>query len=469
MVKMKPGLVCAFLLCFGQPGWSQELKPQATLLQFDVDHARYRTATDFIYLEVYYLIYRDQLQFIPEENRFRADFCIETKFFMHDSLVVRDSLDNVSYTDSLSQITTSQRLINMSGFVIRKGTYRMEVKITDLHSNQSGTKEINLEIQPISRTELAISDIELASKIQTSDTNDKFTKNQYQVIPNPSGVCGTGAPILYFYAEIYNLVPAGESKQYRSKYSLLDGNGNELRVFQDKLKDKPGTSSVEVSGLNIISQHSGSYFLRVEIEDMDSHALVTSLKKFYIYRPEDFRKEETQPKQPFDLSNFLTSPDYQGYDSMDEKALNAEFEGASYMATKEERSIYSRLDLPGKRAFMKKFWLTRDDNRLTLENEFRKEYLARLNYVNEGFGSGKPGWKSDRGRIYLLYGKSDEVERNPSSADNRAYEVWNYYNIQGGILFIFVDIRGFGDYILVHSTARDELQDQDWQRWISPQ
>ena len=127
------------------------------------------------------------------------------------------------------------------------------------------------------------------------------------------------------------------------------------------------------------------------------------------------------------------------------------------------------MDLDGKRNFMKQFWLNRDTELATFQNEYRGEYLRRLKFVNEKYGSGKPGWKSDRGRVLLLYGESDEIERFPSSSDNRSYEIWNFYKIQGGVAFIFVDIRGFGDYILVHSTARDELQDHDWQRWIRPQ
>jgi hypothetical protein len=44
--------------------------------------------------------------------------------------------------------------------------------------------------------------------------------------------------------------------------------------------------------------------------------------------------------------------------------------------------------------------------------------------------------------------------------------VWNYFGIQGGVEFVFVDTRGFGEYMLVHSTARNELQDSDWRRWL---
>jgi GWxTD domain-containing protein len=198
---------------------------------------------------------------------------------------------------------------------------------------------------------------------------------------------------------------------------------------------------------------------------MDSHQRVSRLKKFFVYRAADFQPAEKTAAEPT-LEDRLRSPEYQVYDTMTEAELDAEFDGASYIATSEDKKVFQGLDLAGKRQFLKRFWLLRDQNPGTPENEFRQEYLRRLQYVNRHFGTGKPGWKSDRGRIYLVYGKPDEVERFPSSGESRAYEVWHYYHIQGGVLFVFVDVRGFGDYILVHSTARNELHDENWERWI---
>ena len=78
------------------------------------------------------------------------------------------------------------------------------------------------------------------------------------------------------------------------------------------------------------------------------------------------------------------------------------------------------------------------------------------------------GWKTDRGRILLVYSKPDEIERFPSSSDSREYHIWHYYSLQGGIYFIFADKRNMGDLELVHSNARGELYDPDWRRWITP-
>lgn len=465
MKKQKLFLILLFFLHIApiKTGFSQDQ------LKFDLDYARFRASSEFIYLEVYYSLFRDQLKFVPDENRYRGDFTIETKIFLQDTVIFQDTLNNVTFADSLSHITSSQLLTDLSSIAIKADKYRMVVKISDLNSDLFGNKEMAVEISPFPKSDLAISDIQMASGIVAKETEDKFTKNQYQVIPNSRAVYGSGAPLLYFYAEVYNLVSEGEKNQYRSKYSVVDGNGDEVRVFQDKIKNKPGTSSVEVSGFNIISLVSGPYFLRIEIEDIDTKEKVSALKKFFVYRPGDFAKGKRDRSPIFKFETAINSAEYQSYDLMDEKVLKAEFDAAAYIATGEEKKVFSNLDLTGKRNFLKRFWFNRDANRTTVKNEVRRSYLNRLKLVNERFGSGKNGWKKDRGRVLLVYGEYDEIERFPTSTENKEYEIWNYYKIQGGVIFIFVDIRGFGDYTLVHSTARDELQDYDWLRWINPQ
>ena len=77
---------------------------------------------------------------------------------------------------------------------------------------------------------------------------------------------------------------------------------------------------------------------------------------------------------------------------------------------------------------------------------------------------GRDGWKTDRGRVYVLYAEPDEVQRFPSSENAKPYEKWNYNQIESGVLFVFIDLTGYGDYTLVHSTKRGELQDESWQQ-----
>lgn len=139
-----------------------------------------------------------------------------------------------------------------------------------------------------------------------------------------------------------------------------------------------------------------------------------------------------------------------------------------YLAAQEDQKIFSALDVTGKREFIVKFWQARDQSPETPQNEFREDYLTRVRFANESFSGLRKGWQTDMGRVLLVYNQPDEVERFPSSSENRPYQIWRYFEIQGGVDFIFVDVSNWGEYRLVHSTARGELADSDWERWINP-
>ena len=84
--------------------------------------------------------------------------------------------------------------------------------------------------------------------------------------------------------------------------------------------------------------------------------------------------------------------------------------------------------------------------------------------ANEKYESvGKEGWETDQGRVYLMYGPADDVERFPSMSENKPHEIWHYHNIESGVDFVFIDRLGFGNFILYHSTKRGELRDNNWE------
>jgi len=155
---------------------------------------------------------------------------------------------------------------------------------------------------------------------------------------------------------------------------------------------------------------------------------------------------------------------------MSETELDKEFAMARYIATPEEINRYKQLKgEDAKRKFLADFWVKRDPDKSTPINEMKIEYFKRVEYANQHFSVGnKEGWKTDRGRVYIMYGPPDEYERHPSEVDSKPYEIWYYHNIEGGVEFVFVDKSGFSDYILVHSTKRNEIRDDNWRIHIAP-
>lgn len=135
----------------------------------------------------------------------------------------------------------------------------------------------------------------------------------------------------------------------------------------------------------------------------------------------------------------------------------------TYVITDEERKAFKKLATDDERErFIEEFWRRRDPDPDTDENEFKEEYYERIAYANEHFASGIPGWKTDRGRIWIMYGKPDERETHPmgGSYDRPSYqgggntstypfEVWFYRYLAGvgsGIEIEFVDPTGSGEY-----------------------
>src|SRR5438874_3857556 len=138
-------------------------------------------------------------------------------------------------------------------------------------------------------------------------------------------------------------------------------------------------------------------------------------------------------------------------------------EDVVYIITDEERQAWKRLATDEEREqFIEQFWLRRDPTPDTAENEFKEEHYRRIAYANERYASGIPGWKSDRGRIYITFGPADEIESHPSggtyerppeegggTTSTFPFEQWRYRYIEdigSDIIIEFVDPTMSGEY-----------------------
>jgi GWxTD domain-containing protein len=118
----------------------------------------------------------------------------------------------------------------------------------------------------------------------------------------------------------------------------------------------------------------------------------------------------------------------------------------AYIIQDEERKAFLQLATDEERAqFIEQFWLRRDPTPGTAENEYKAEHYRRVAYANEHFSSTIPGWKTDRGRVYITLGPPDEIEAH---AQPYPVEFWRYRSIEGvgqNIEFEFSDAAGTGE------------------------
>jgi GWxTD domain-containing protein len=126
-------------------------------------------------------------------------------------------------------------------------------------------------------------------------------------------------------------------------------------------------------------------------------------------------------------------------------------EDVAYIITDEERGAFNKLTTDDEREnFIEQFWLRRDPTPGTPENEFKEEHYRRIAYANERFSEtlNLPGWKSDRGRIYIQYGPPDEIIAGQAPA-RYPVQQWRYRFIEGvgtNVLVEFVDATGAGEF-----------------------
>ncbi len=168
-----------------------------------------------------------------------------------------------------------------------------------------------------------------------------------------------------------------------------------------------------------------------------------------------------------------------------QKAVRQELKGAyktwldqdvTYIISDEERKAFRTLSNDEERdSFIEQFWLRRNPNPDSPENEFREEHYRRIAYANEHFAAGKPGWKTDRGHVYIAFGKPDSIDDHPSGGSYQRpmdegggetstfpFQVWHYRYLEGvgdNIDLEFVDTCMCGDFhFTIDRGEKDALQ-----------
>ena len=442
------------------PNWAHA---QVEKNGFVLDYSRFQLKNGDSFVEIYYSIPREKLSYQASADGHQAGGLIQTYIKMGDKAMLADSLVITDITKSLAEITTTQKFTEQTNIQLSPGQYEIVSRFTDLVSKKSTIVSDSITISQPAVNKLNISDVQLASSVVSQPkTENKFDKNGLRVFPNPSRAYGTGFTKLFYYAEVYNLEFKGNANDstFHVNYSLLDMNGKAVKNVFGNHRKKPGTSAVINGSFDLNGLSSGFYSFKVEVTDDLTGQIAIINKEFQIFRPADFIASRSVEEH--NLVEMEIAEDE--FSNMSESELNENFKMVKYIALKDEKEIFKKLDLEGKRNFMRHFWLQRDPNPNTTPNERKIEYNELLHFANANFSLGKKqGWKTDRGRVLLVYGHPDEIERVPSDMNTKSYQIWRYYSIEGGVVFVFVDIMRIRDLRLVHSTHRNEIQEPEWQ------
>lgn len=138
------------------------------------------------------------------------------------------------------------------------------------------------------------------------------------------------------------------------------------------------------------------------------------------------------------------------------KLYSERVEQMVYIADGKEMKKLKEAPVESREDAWKEFWSQKDPIPETPENETSAEYFRRVDYANEHFKSYTSGWRTDRGRIYIVYGQPDEIEYHPFEEESVPYQIWYYYSM--GKRFIFADLSMTGDYTQIRERDYDILK-----------
>lgn len=431
-------------------------------IEFNFNYSKFNYDSSSIYLETYYSFGQKSLTVIEEngEKKYKAILHLLIKNLNTDSVYVdKDWLVEYPVNESDS---TDKYILGTLGIILPEGKYSLQASGSDFQDRTIKEDHIfKIEAKPFSHTnDIMISDIQLSTSITKSENQKSlFYKNTYEVVPNPLSVYSETKPVMFYYLELYKFSDKKDLTEFVLEKKLINSRNETVKTETKDVKSNFG-SSVDVGVVNLKSFPSGKYTFDISLVNKSGSIVATSRRDFFFINPSVIDSAQVNVYN----TAYMTSE----FGVMEEQELAEHYNTIKYIATDMERDQYEQIDsLNAKRKFLFNFWFKRDTNVDTPQNEALEDYKELVEYANKNFKTlGRKGFKTDRGRVYLQYGKPDQIERYTSESEYRPYMIWYYYGIEGGVSFIFGDLSGYGNYELMTSTKRGEVVNENWMNRI---
>lgn len=390
-------------------------------LGFDFDWSAFQHQGDSSRVEFYYALAYDQLTFQPTENYLTALFTISFEMSgLNNQFRESGTIQKRARIKSFQEAAATQRtFVDQFSIIAPPGLF--EVKITAADSVHSGIVVDTIEI-PNFNQGLRLSSIQLGTGVITDSTTGSFA-----VIPNPGRRFRSGDNRkISAYFEIYGLKP--DSANFWVRYYLIKTNRSDTLLNSAPMaRRKIGSSGAVGVELTLNSLAPDTYILLVEVSDPGANHTVHTERELII------------------ASEFITTGITQPFQFQPSSKEERYYRELQYIATPRELDYYQSLSDSGKQAYLSWFW---SRHNLT-------EFVRRMETADTRFKTARtPGIKTDRGKIYVKYGEPDAVERKSIEMDIKPREYWFYY--QQGLTFIFIDLRGEGNYRLAWTNSPDE-------------
>ncbi len=425
------------------------------------------------YIEIYFGIHNNSLDYLKnEQGKFLGGLETTIAIYKDSNIVAADRFRIMSpaYADTSN---LNELLYHQQRFLLDKGKYRLSITIQDINDTaESYSIERPLQLT-VSKDFSDHSQVIFLEDFKPAglETNNAYTRSGFTLYP----IISTGTPFLpeslnhlSFYNELYNLdLSLGESKDFVLRYFLEDDNtGKALNKYGGFSRKKAAPVIPILTKLNIEDLPTGNYQLVIEALNAKGESVLKH--KTFFYRRNASNEVLAGSFEQRQITG--TFVDRLGN-------LDSIYQFVDYLypiSTERERIIQENLLAEANEMRLKQyfyaFWMERKP---LAPEETWQEYHKQVRIANQLFTSGlRKGYKSDRGRIWLMYGKPDQVDRRDMEPNMPPYIIWQYNNIatpytvpQNNKIFIFGEFEpSTREFQLIHSTAIGELQSRDWRR-----
>jgi len=379
-------------------------------------------------------------------------------------LVVRDSAGVVLTEQSWQQRVPAAMLpvpgasvVEQFRFGVPAGRYTVETSVTDSASGRVVRSRFEVEAfrEPPIASDLVVSAAIRPAADSAQPATGEMQLGGFFVAAHPEPVLTPLQSRLFYYVELY----PGRTVDVSVRARVLTADGRPVIATQPETI-RVDSAGVATSGVELAGLPPGAYRLDLEL-DLGGRTEIRSAAF-------QMAGLETESK----IAQALGTREADVFGRYTEQQLDSLYRPLVHIQERGERGVYEGLSLDGKRNYLRQFWAHRDPTPGTPGNEAQDEFYRMIDKANDEFREGGagdiPGWRTDRGRIFIRYGPPDEMLRRPASGPTRPYEVWKYTHGRAR-RFVFYDETGLGHYALIYTDERREPSRSDWEQLLGPE
>lgn len=415
-------------------------------------------------VDLYFKIYTDKLVVRDEDSEEYID--VEVLLYLNEKNKEKIVYgDRFNVTLNVKELTDKYIYFKQS-VAAKPGLYSFQVEMKDANTNFEPTSS-SFDYTIENKKEKHVSDVFCFENALPAKKDHQYYKSGFALYPKfQTGdyLYNVNDSVLNYYLEFYNI----ESDKGLFIERYIKGKSRNLAIKSTyTVKEyKPTKRKVETGTLNIGNLASGNYEVVIAIFDETKKQLVKAIVPFQ--KISKAKKETKVIDRREYIRSLYKDVLFEKHGLTDVHRLN-QFIAA--MALQEEKTarrvFYNAIDNPNikeKENFFLNYWEAKDrlHPQLAIEN-----FANTFDAVQSKFAfRDLDGYKTEKGRVYLEYGKPDDIERKTRDNNSRPFEIWHYYKIksgQGNVIFVFYDKNATGSEDLFHSNAKGELENPNWQ------